>query len=147
MTLVLVLPNGEGGGHDDHRGTAHVQGGGFHRRLDADDGQVRVGLAEEMDGRAGGGVAGHHHRFHPLGQEPVHRSDGQAADLGQGFLPIGGVGRVPEEEEVLLGQQGGAGPQHADPPQAGVKDPDGLLSLFHIRSLLWGAGPQAAKPD
>ena len=63
--------------------------------------------------------------FTPWARSPVHRSDGQAADLGQGFLPIGGVGRVPEEEEVLLGQQGGAGPQHADPPRPESKTPMG----------------------
>ena len=94
--LVLVLPDGQGCGHDQHGRAAAALGGGLHRRLDADDRQLRVGLAEQDDGGAGGCVAGHHQGLHALLQQPVRRRHGQRPDLFQGPLSIGGVGGVAE---------------------------------------------------
>ena len=132
--MVFILPDGEGGGHDDHRRTARSQRGGLHRRLDADDGQSRVELAQQADGCAGGGVAGHHDSFDPLLQQPVHGGEGQGPDLVQGLFPIGGVGGIPEKEKIFLGQQAHAGAENADAAQTGVKDPDGTGLGFHIPS-------------
>lgn len=144
--LILVLPDGQGGGHDDHRGVVHRLRRRLDSRLDADDGQVGMGLPQQADGGAGGGVAGHHHGFDVLGQQPVHGGHRQLADLFQRFFPVGGVGGVPEKEKLFLGQQGHAGPQDADAPQAGVEDADRLLSLFHVSSPLWAVRPAPGRP-
>ena len=129
--LVFLLVDGQGGGHDDDLGAVVGLGGGLHRRLDADDGDLGVLLPEEGDGGAGGGVAGHHDGLGPPVQQLLRPPEGEGPDLLQGLFPVGGVGGVPEEEKVLVGEKPGAGPEDAHAPQTRIEDPDGAVLVGH----------------
>ena len=66
-------------------------GGGLDARLDADDRHVRMGGAQRLDGRRGGGIAGERQRVAALVYEVTADGQHPAADEVFGFRAIGHV--------------------------------------------------------
>ena len=67
----------------------------------------------------------------PPVQQLLRPPEGEGPDLLQGLFPVGGVGGVPEEEKVLVGEKPGAGPEDAHAPQTRIEDPDGAVLVGH----------------
>ena len=117
------------GGEEEKVGFARVAGefdGGFG----ADEGDARVGGAEEVDGLGGGSVAGDDDEFGVFLEEEVGGGADDGFEFFGGFGAEGAVFGVTEVDEVFLGEEGLDRAEDGGAADAGVEDADGAVAEF-----------------
>ena len=104
-----------------------VLGGGFDGWLHAHEGHLGESLAQVLQGRRGGRVAGHHDQLGILRQQETRDAFRKMLDLFHGTRPVRDVPLVAEIDHVLLGHLRAHRPQHGQSAHARVKDTDGMI--------------------
>ncbi len=124
QVVILVERERDVGGHDEDPAVARRLGRRLERRFDANNRQVRIGVAQRRSSNGGRRVARDHNGFGPLRDESLHDAARELEHLRLGLLAVRGVGRVAEVMEVLARELGHERPQHAGAADAGVEDAD-----------------------
>ena len=122
--LVLIQAQGDVCSHDEDAAVGGSLCRGLERRLDANDGQVRVYAAQRVGGSRGGRVARYDNGLGAVRRKPLHDVLGELEHACLGLLAVGGVGGVPKVVEVLVRELRNQGPQYADAADPRVKHTD-----------------------
>ena len=77
------------------------------------------------------GIAGHHQLFDVPFVQPVGHLSYKTGDFFPGPVAIRGPGRIPDEDEIFVGQLGLEPFQDGEPAYAGIDYANGLLCLHH----------------
>ena len=130
------LVTGHGAARGDHANVACLAQGhrGFEGGFYPDQRQLWVLRAQFVDRRSGGGVAGHDQRLDLVMRQQIP-GDGMRAltHVEIGFLAIGRVGVVGQVDKVFMGQGALQRLQHAQAPNATVKNANGGV---HVQPAL-----------
>ena len=129
---VFGFAQGGLGGEDEDRPSGVAVRRRLESRLDADDGAVRIGPAQSLDGGAGCRVAGDDSGLEGLGLiQRAQVFQRQTADLRRGSGAVGRVGGIAQVDEALGAQAAHEGLQNADPADARIEDRDGSVPSVH----------------